>query len=161
MESTFALIKPEAVTAGLVGEIIRRFEHAGLRLSALRLLVPSRALAGQHYGEDIESRYGREVREWLLEYLAHGPVVALVLAGPEAVRTARALAGEAACPTQCAVGTIRADLSGDTREQANAQRRALRNAIHTSDSPEAALRETTIWFGADAAGPFFEETSDV
>lgn len=153
VESTFALIKPEAVGEGLVGEIIGRFERAGLRLSAMRLLIPSRALAGQHYDEEIERKYGREVREWLLDYLAEGPVVVLVLSGPRAVQTARSLAGEAACPTMCAVGTIRADLSRDTREQANMMGRALRNAIHTSDSPEAALRETAIWFGGHTGEP--------
>jgi nucleoside-diphosphate kinase len=147
MESTFALIKPEAVSAGLVGEIIARFERAGLRLLQMRLLIPSRALAEDHYGEEIARKYGHHVREWLLDYVVEGPVVALVLSGPEAVRTARSLAGEAACPTQCAPGTIRADLGSDTRECAMAAGRALRNLIHTSDSPDAARSETMLWFG--------------
>ena len=150
MESTFALIKPEAVSAGLVGEIIGRFEHAGLRLLEMRLLIPSRVLAQQHYGEEIERRYGRQVREWLLDYVVEGPVVALILSGPQAVRTARSLAGEAACPTECAAGTIRADLGSDTRELAMAAGRALRNLIHTSDSPEAARSETMLWFSGQA-----------
>ena len=150
MESTFALIKPETVSAGLVGEIIRRFEHAGLRLLAMRLLIPSRVLAQQHYGEEIERKYGRQVREWLLDYVVEGPVVALVLSGPEAVRTARSVAGESPCPAECAAGTIRADLGHDTRKLANAAGRALRNLIHTSDSPEAARWETMLWFGGQA-----------
>jgi len=150
VDSTFALIKPEAVSAGLVGEIIGRFERAGLRLLELRLLIPSRGLAEQHYGEEIERKYGRQVREWLLDYVIEGPVVALVLSGPDAVRTARSVAGEAACPTQCAPGSIRADLGTDTRECAMAAGRALRNLIHTSDSPDAARRETALWFGGKA-----------
>lgn len=151
METTFALIKPEAVAQGLVGEIIRRFEDAGLRVVGLHLVRPSRELAGLHYGEEIERKYGRQVREWLLDYLTEGPVVALMLSGPEAVRVCRKIAGEAPSPADCAPGTIRADLGTDSQEAATAQGRALRNLIHTADSPESAQREAQLWFGEAAA----------
>lgn len=147
METTFALIKPEAVSEGLVGEIIGRFERGGLRALALELLTPSRELAGHHYGVEIERKYGSQVREWLLEYLVEGPVVAMVLAGPDAVGVTRRIAGESASPADCAPGTIRAEFGNDSRESAMADGRALRNLIHTSDSPHAAEREIQLWFG--------------
>lgn len=151
METTLALIKPDGVAAGLVGEIIARFERAGLRPVALRLLEAPRPVAEQHYGEEIARKHGDEIRRVLLDYLTDGPLVAVLLTGPEAVRTARELAGEAPCPTRCAPGTIRADLAADTLEAANAAGRALHNLIHTSDSPEAAQREAALWFADPCA----------
>jgi len=151
VEETFALLKPETVAEGLVGEIIRRFEGAGLRLQALRLLTVPRPLAEAHYGEEIAQKYGAQVREWLLSYITEGPVVAMVLAGPDAIATVRRLSGDKPCPTECAPGTIRGDLGRDSRAAATAEGRALRNLIHSSDSPEAARREVALWFGAGNA----------
>jgi nucleoside-diphosphate kinase len=158
---TFALLKPEAVDQGLVGEIIGRLERAGLRLAALRMLTATRQMAEEHYGEEIERKYGRQVREWLLAYVCDGMVVPMVLVGDDAVATARATAGASPIPAECAPGTIRRDLSDDTRELATAEQRALRNLIHTADSPESAAREMCLWFDADAlAGLAPEGTPD-
>jgi len=147
---TFALLKPEAVDQGLVGEIIGRLERAGLRLVALRMLTATRQMAEEHYGEEIERKYGRQVREWLLDYVCDGMVVPMVLGGEDAVAVVRATAGASPIPAECGPGTIRGDLSDDTRELATAQQRALRNLIHTADSPESAVREMRLWFDADA-----------
>lgn len=149
MEASFALLKPEAVAQGLTGEIIGRLEKAGLRVVALQMLLAPRELAEEHYGAEIEQKYGREVREWLLEYVTAGPVVAMILVGDDAIRAVRCISGEKAAPADCAPGTIRRDLGDDTREAAMSERRALRNLIHSSDSPEAAAREIGLWFGGD------------
>jgi len=150
-EATFALLKPEAIPRGLVGEIVRRLEEAGPRLAALQMRAPSRELAARHYGPEIADRYGEDVRQWLLDYLVSGPVVALVLVGEDAVRVVRRASGEAADPPECAPGTIRYDLSDDTRAAAMAEGRVLRNLIHTADSPAAARCEIALWFGEGLA----------
>lgn len=116
-----------------------------MRVLAIRALTPSRQLAGRHYGEEIARKYGCQVREWLLDYVCSGLVVAVVLTGVDAVRITRTLAGESPLPLP---GTIRGDLSCDNRHLANAEHRADRNLIHTADSLEAARREIRLWFGA-------------
>jgi nucleoside-diphosphate kinase len=146
-EATFALLKPEAITQGLVGEIICRLEAAGPRVAALQMRSVPRELAEQHYGEEIADKYGEEVRGWLLDYIVSGPVVVMVLVGDDAAEVVRRTSGEAADPPACAPGTIRRDLCDDTRAAAVAEGRALCNLIHTSDSPEAARREIALWFG--------------
>lgn len=146
-EATFALLKPEAVAQGLTGEIIRRLEAAGPRLAALQMRMAPRELAEQHYGPEIADKYGEEVRQCLLDYIISGPVVAMVLVGEEAAHVVRHTAGAKADPPECAPGTIRRDLCDDTRAAALAEGRALRNLIHTSDSPASARREIALWFG--------------
>ncbi|MBU0609054.1 MAG: nucleoside-diphosphate kinase [Armatimonadetes bacterium] len=155
-EATFALLKPEAIAQGLVGEIIRRLEAAGPRLAALQMRTVPRELAERHYGQEIADKYGADVRQWLLDYLISGPVVVMVLVGENAARVVRRTSGEAADPPECAPGTIRRDLCDDTRAAAMAEGRALRNLIHTSDAPESAHREIALWFGegfAASLGP--------
>jgi nucleoside-diphosphate kinase len=147
MERTFVMLKPDAVERGLVGEIIRRLEATGLRLAALRMLRPTRSLAEQQYGEEIARKYGDQVREWLLEYICSGPVVAMIWEGRNAVSVVRAIAGEKPSPSECAPGTIRRDLCTDSQELAAQEARAIENLVHTADSPEAARRETALWFG--------------
>jgi nucleoside-diphosphate kinase len=147
MEATFALLKPEVAQQGLIGEVLRRLEGAGLRVAEMRLLTPPRELAERHYGEEIARKHGEHVRRWLLDYICSGPVVALVLTGEEAIRLAREVGGQSPFPEDCGPGTIRGDLADDTRERAMAEQRAVRNLIHTSDSPEAARQEIALWFG--------------
>lgn len=151
LEASFALLKPEAVENHLIGEIIGRLEKVGLRVVALQMLTASREVAEEHYGEEIEQKYGREVRECLLQYICSGPVVAMVLAGEDAIGLVRRTSGEKANPPECPPGTIRRDLGTDTRDAANAEKRALQNLIHSSDSPESAAREIELWFGREMA----------
>ena len=146
-ERTFAMLKPDAVQRGLVGEIIARIERTGLRLKALKMLTPTRALAEEQYGEEIARKHGEHVRQWLLEYICSGPVVAMIWEGPNAIATVRAIAGERPSPSECAPGTIRRDLCTDSQELATSQGRAIHNLIHTADSPESAQREIELWFG--------------
>lgn len=146
MQKTFVMLKPDAVQRGLVGEIIRRIERTGLQLVALNMVRPTKQQAEQQYGEEITRKYGDDVRRWLLEYICEGPVVVMVWQGPNAVSTVRAIAGERPSPDQCAPGTIRRDFSSDSQELAVAEGRAIRNLIHTADSPESAEREIAIWF---------------
>lgn len=148
MERTFAMLKPDAVQRGLVGEIIRRLEATGLRLVGLRMMWASRSQAEAQYGEEIARKYGEQVREWLLNYTCEGPVVPMLLEGPNAIASVRALAGDRPSPCDCTPGTIRRDLGSDSQELSATEGRAIRNLIHTADSLESAEREAGIWFGS-------------
>jgi nucleoside-diphosphate kinase len=137
MERTLVLIKPDAVRRGLVGEIIRRFEARGFRITALRMLQPSRDLAEKHYAQHRASPF----YEPLVAFMTSGPVVAIILEAEGAVKLIRTMIG-ALNPSEALPGTIRGDFTTDTRE----------NLIHGADSIESAEAEIALWFPEIAAG---------
>lgn len=130
---TFVIVKPDAVAAGHVGDILARYEHAGLRVVEAQLRTISPDFADRHYAEHI----GRDYYPPLREFMTSGPLVAVVLEGDSAITVARELNG-ATDPAKAAPGTIRADFAESTR----------RNAVHASDSPESAAAEIALWFPA-------------
>jgi nucleoside-diphosphate kinase len=132
MDRTFVMVKPDAVARGLVGEIISRFEHKGLKVAELKMMTLSRELAEENY---IEHR-GKPFYADLVEYVMRGPVVVMILEGEQAVPVARMLIG-ATHPAEAAPGTIRGDFGIVISE----------NIVHGSDSPESADREIGIFFG--------------
>jgi nucleoside-diphosphate kinase len=149
MEETLILLKPDAVERGLVGEILHRFERAGLALGEIRRVMFTEALLERHYAE-LKSRnfraYDRNAR-----YLAGRAGLAVVFNGVRAVAKARLLVGPTE-PATAPPGTIRGDYSSDTIAIADAQDRGLHNLIHAADSPESAAREIALWF-AEVGGP--------
>jgi len=132
MDRTLILVKPDAFARNLTGEILARFERKGLRLVALRMLTLDDDIARAHYAE----HEGQPFFEGLLEFITSGPVVAMVLEGPDAVVAARRLIG-ATNPIEAAPGSIRADYALEMK----------RNLVHGSDSPESAAREVALFFG--------------
>ena len=130
-EQTLVLVKPDGVQRGLVGEIIARLERRGLRLHALKLMRMDEALARRHYAEHVEKPFF----QGLADFITSGPLVAVVLEGPNAVANVRAMMG-ATDPAKSAPGTIRGDY-GLTIGM---------NLIHGSDSPERAQKEIEIFF---------------
>ena len=134
MQQTLILIKPDGVQRRLVGEIIGRFEHKGLRLVALKLVQASRDLAEKHYAV----HKGKPFYESLLGFLTSGPTVALVWEGREAVAVARTLMG-ATDGTKAPPATIRGDFALSVQN----------NLVHGSDSPENAALEIALWFRPD------------
>ena len=134
MEQTLVLIKPDAVNRGLIGEIIGRFESRTLRIKALKILKPSKELMERHY----EVHRGKPFFEGVVEFMASGTVVAMVLEGESAIEIVRDMMG-ALDPTEARPGTIRGDLTLSIRE----------NLVHGSDSIESAEREIGIWFRKD------------
>jgi len=132
MERTLVLIKPDAVRRRLIGEIIRRIESRGLDIAAMRMLTPSRELAEEHYAV----HRGKDFFEPTVEFMTSGPVVAMIVEGENAIELTRVMMG-ATNPLEAAPGTIRGDLTTSMRY----------NLIHGSDSPEAAAREISLWFG--------------
>ena len=131
MERTLILAKPDAYARGLSGEILARFERKGLVPVALRVLTMTRELAERHYAEHLEKPFFGE----LADFITSGPLVAMVLEGPDAVAAARQVIG-ATNPLTAAPGSIRGDLAIATGE----------NLVHGSDGPESAVREIGIFF---------------
>lgn len=131
MERTLILVKPDAFARNLTGEIIARFERKGLRLVALQLMTMSRELASAHYAE----HEGKPFYEELVDFITSGPLVAMVLAGEQAITAARQVIG-ATNPLQAATGSIRGDYAIAVGQ----------NMVHGSDSPESAAREVGLFF---------------
>jgi len=131
-EATLVICKPDAVRRGLVGDILSRLEHKGLRIEALKMVRVDRDLAGRHYAEHTEKPFFGE----LVEFITSGDVVVARVGGREAVSVVRTLMG-ATDPAASAPGTIRGDLALTVTE----------NLIHGSDSPESATRELGLFFG--------------
>jgi nucleoside-diphosphate kinase len=136
-ERTLVLVKPDGVARGAVGEVIRRIEAKGYRITALELRRADPELLAAHYAEHV----GKPFYEPLVEFMLSGPVVALIAEGERVVEGFRALAG-ATDPTTAAPGTIRGDLGRDWGLK------VAQNLVHGSDSTASAEREIGLWFPA-------------
>ena len=123
------IVKPDAVQRGLVGQIIARYEAKGLSIVAAELADIDEELAAQHYAEHV----GREYYPELEAFIMSGPVLAMILEGPNAIEAVRAVNGATDC---IAPGTIRGDFGLEK----------TRNLVHASDAPDTAAREINIWF---------------
>lgn len=134
-ERTLILIKPDGVRRGLIGEVIARIERKGYEVTALRMLQADRELLERHYAE----HEGKPFYEPLMEFMASGPIVAMVAEGERVIEGFRKLAG-ATDPTVAEPGTIRGDLARDQGTK------VVQNIVHGSDSPESASREIKIFF---------------
>ena len=131
-DRTLVLLKPDAVERGLVGAILSRFENKGLRIAAMELRTLDAAILARHYEEHVGKGFYGE----LVEFMSRGPVVAMVIEGPEDTwEVVRTLVG-ATNPRKAAPGTIRGDLGILFTE----------NLVHGSDSLESAQREIGIFF---------------
>ncbi len=162
MQRTLVLIKPDAVQRGLIGEIISRFERAGLTIVAIKLVRPSLEQAKGHYpmsdaqltqmGKKTLSAYaelkidpvdivgtadvkeiGLMIHAWNAEFLASGPVIACVIKGVHAIKKVRAICGST-MPRDALPGTIRGDFSSVSAAIANVQKTAVYNLVHASDN---------------------------
>ena len=131
-QKTLIILKPDAVQRKLVGEIIRRFENKGFVIAQMKLMTIPRQMAETHYAEHTERPFFGE----LVSFITGGPVVAMVLEGPEAISIARKMMGKTKF-TEAEPGTIRGDYAHDLSA----------NLVHGSDSPESAKREVELFFG--------------
>ena len=134
-ERSLVLVKPDGFRRGLTGEVISRIEAKGYTLAALDIFTPDRERLAQHYAE----HEGKPFFEALVDFMASGPVTAIVVEGERCIEGFRALAG-ATDPTAAAPGSIRGDLGRDWGLKVQ------QNIVHGSDSPQAAAREIGIWF---------------
>jgi len=131
VERTFSIIKPDAVAKNVIGEIYSRFEKAGLRIVASKMLHLSREQAEGFYAVHKERPFYND----LVEFMISGPVMVQVLEGENAIQKNRELMG-ATNPAEAAAGTIRADFASTVDE----------NAVHGSDAPETAKEEIAFFF---------------
>jgi len=131
VERTLVLVKPDAMSRRLAGEIVSRFEARGLELRAAKLVRVGRELAERHYAEHAEKPFFGE----LVEFITSGPTLAFVLEGEGAIATCRTTIG-ATNPADATPGSLRGDYALAMPS----------NLVHGSDSPESAEREIGIWF---------------
>ena len=131
IERTFSIIKPDAVAKNVIGKIYSRFEDAGLRIVAARMLHLTREQAGEFYAVHKERPFYND----LVDFMTSGPVMVQVLEGENAIARNREVMG-ATNPKEAAPGTIRADFAETVDE----------NAVHGSDAPETAKAEIAFFF---------------
>jgi nucleoside-diphosphate kinase len=134
MDQTLILVKPDAFARGLTGEIIGRFERKGLKLAALKMMTLDEDIARRHYAE----HEGKPFFDGLVDFITSGPLVAMIIEGPNAVPAGRQLIGSTH-GVFAAPGTIRGDYATSMQ----------RNLVHGSDSEASAEREIAIYFGDD------------
>lgn len=145
MERSLVLLKPDAIDRGLIGEIISRFERAGLKVAGLKMVWAKAEHASKHYTEDLAQRRGQHVRDLMIEMLTSGPVVAIALEGVEAVEIVRKMVGSTE-PKAAAPGTIRGDYSHVSFKHADSKKIGVYNLIHASGSAPEAEVELSVWF---------------
>jgi len=134
MERSLVLIKPDAMQRGLAGAIISRLENLGLKLVAMKMLHPDKALAQRHYAIHKDKPF----YDSLVNYISSAPLIACVFEGEGAVETIRKAMG-ATDPAKAEAGTIRGDFGLDIE----------RNTVHGSDSVATAEEETKLFFSRD------------
>ena len=175
MEQTLVIFKPDSVQRGLVGEIISRFEHVGLKIVGMKMMMVSRELADKHYpasrtefidgmgGKTLENyeklgidamkefgtkdphEIGLRIREWLVTMITEAPVITMVLEAPHSVELVRKMVGHT-LPLASAPGTIRGDYSYDSSYLANTGGRPIKNLLHASGNVEEAKFEVGLWY---------------
>jgi nucleoside-diphosphate kinase len=190
MQRTLVLVKPDGVQRGIVGDIIHRFEKAGLKIVGMKMVWVNKALIDQHYpdsrteflkgmgektlksykeygkdpkkelGTDDPHEIGKIINNWNKSFLTSGPVMAMVLEGNHAIDNVRRLVG-ATLPTFAAPGTIRGDYSVDSPVLANEKKRTVKNLIHASGEPEEAKYEIDLWFTPEEIHSYKRADEDV
>ena len=170
-QRTLVIIKPDGVQRTLVGEIIKRYERVGLKMVAMKMVLPTMEKAREHYmigGEEWLENVGKKasaayekkgekspfktyrengvaILKANAQYLSAGPVVAMIWEGNQAIELVRKITGGTE-PLSSDVGTIRGDFTLDSYGTADIDSRSIRNLIHASGEPEEAEQEISIWF---------------
>lgn len=169
-EKTFVVIKPDGIQRTLVGEIIQRIELSGLKLLAVKIILPAEETVERHYTIDPEwvrkvgqksiDGYvtknirpptldpiilGQKVLRRMVKYMTSGPIIVMIWQGAHAVGIVRKIIGGTE-PLISDVGTIRGDFVLDSYQMAEQGDRAVRNLVHASGSAEEAEKEIAVWF---------------
>jgi nucleoside-diphosphate kinase len=149
LERTLIIMKPDTVQRGIVGEILTRFEKAGLKIVGNKMIQPTRDEYFHHYENigKMVSRRGEKVFEVTLDMMNAGPVIAFVLEGVEAVSLVRKMVG-ATEPKSALPGTIRGDYAHMSFAHADVNSLGVPNLIHASGDPSEAEQEIAHWFSA-------------
>lgn len=176
-QKSLVVLKHDAVARGLMGEVISRFEKVGLKIIALEFLNATEEMGDKHYassdenlkrfgnntlteckekGVDAKAKYGTDdaleigkmIKQWNIDLITRGPVLAMVWEGPNCIEIIRKIAGKTS-PKDATPGTIRGDFSWDTYDNANDELRSVYNILHASGNEEEAEFEINLWFGKD------------
>lgn len=150
MERTLVVFKPDSVMRGIVGEVLARFERAGLKIIGMKMLQPDYERLYNHYESigTLKTRKGDEIFESQLKTMMVGPVIAMVLEGVEAIEFVRKMVGPTE-PKSAAPGTIRGDYAHVNYAQPATVGMGVPNIVHASATPEEAEKEIALWFDAD------------
>ncbi|MDR1970223.1 MAG: nucleoside-diphosphate kinase [Candidatus Nomurabacteria bacterium] len=189
-QRTFCMIKPDGVMRGLIGEIIHRIEKAGLKVVAMKMIIPTESQIKKHYptsdeawilrlggktkqgleglsltakevyGTDNDKELGENTLKGLIQYMQSGPVVAMIVEGIQAIDMVRKLAGPT-LPFMAEVGTIRGDFSVDSPVIANVEGRSIHNLFHASENPAEAENEIKLWFGGETVCDYSLGSDDI
>ncbi|NMB48359.1 nucleoside-diphosphate kinase [Candidatus Kuenenbacteria bacterium] len=168
-ERTLVILKPDAVQRAMIGEVIKRFEQTGLKMTAIKIMMAKEEVLWEHYHKDdkwfLEKgtmlvgkmkdkgltpekepiEYGKDIVRQLVEFMTAGPVVPMIFEGNQATAVVKKITGGTE-PATSDVGTIRGDYTIDSYDLANLSGRAVRNLVHCSESPAEAEREIKLWF---------------
>jgi nucleoside-diphosphate kinase len=170
VERTLVILKPDAVQRAITGEIITRFERAGLKIIGMKMMIPEMELLKQHYPDEMVPIVGNKTKEdWdsygveysetveeigemivkaTREFMKSAPVIAMVLEGGHAVEIVRKMVGKTG-PKDSPPGTIRGDYAHLSLGQASLAKKGAANLLHASGSVEEAKQEIEMWFGKD------------
>ena len=188
-ERTLVLIKPDGVKRGLSGDILHRIEQRGLKIVALKMIWATKEQIDGHYPKDSAwvhrlgekslgtyqkygidpvlalgtadaDEIGKMVRGWIVDFMVSGPLVTIVVEGVHAIDMVRKLCGNT-LPNLAEMGTIRGDYSVDSPALANADKRAVHNIIHASETPEEAKHELAYWFSPEEIHNYKRAEEDI
>lgn len=188
-ERTLALLKPDGVKRGLIGEVVSRIERRGLKVIAMKMTQVGRDHLENHFpkteewverlGQKTMKTYteygidpvevqgtadtkelGKLVKESLFAYMESGPIVAIVVEGIHAIDMVRKLAGNT-LPVFAEMGTVRGDFSVDSPAVANIEGRAIHNIMHASENKEEATNEISLWFKPEELHDYKRAEQDI
>ncbi|PJE76050.1 nucleoside-diphosphate kinase [Candidatus Uhrbacteria bacterium CG10_big_fil_rev_8_21_14_0_10_48_11] len=187
-EKTVVLVKPDGVKRGLIGDVVSRIEKRGLKIIAMKMVLPTEQRAKDHYpkaddwftmvgektkedlekhGKDVKAELGTDdpteigklVGKWNTDFLTSGPVVAMVVQGIYAIDMMRKIVGHT-LPFKAEMGTIRGDYSVDSPLLAALQKRTVRNVVHASGDASEAKHEVQLWFDASEINEYTRAEED-
>ena len=141
MERTLVLLKPDAIQRSIMGNIITRFENAGLKVVGMKMVWIDEDFSKKHYSAHVDKSFYKGLEE----FITFGPVVAMAVEGIHAIEIVRKMIGSTE-PKKALPGTIRGDFAHHSYEWADKKGQAVKNLIHASDSPENAEKEIELWF---------------
>ncbi|MFH1054431.1 MAG: nucleoside-diphosphate kinase [Candidatus Woesearchaeota archaeon] len=169
IEKTIILVKHDGVQRGLIGEVVKRFEQKGLKIAAMKMMVPTKKMALEQYKltpawieklgnntrkaaeakgkklKETNEEIAKRVQSWLINYLTEGPIVAILFEGYHAIEIGRKIVGPAEA-RGAEIGTIRGDYSTESYELADMKERPIRNIVHASGNKDEAENEIKIYF---------------
>ncbi len=147
MEKTLVIFKPDSVMRGIVGSVLSRFEQAGFKIVAMKMLVADEKQLHYHYEGigKLKTRKGNEIFDSQLNSMQDGPVILMVLEGIEAVANVRKMVGETE-PKSALPGTIRGDFAHANYSSAASVSRGVANIVHASATVDEAEQEINHWF---------------